>query len=235
MYLPQPITANNSFVNDLAVAPSHQAIYIADPAGGDNAALIIVELTTGLARRVLQGHQSVTPEDVDLVIDGKPVQRSLPDGKTVKPRIGVNPIALDTNNEWLYYGPMHGTTLYRIRTADLLNPSLSKGELAAKVERYSEKPICDGISIDKAGNIYLGELAANAIGVITPQRRYQRLVQDNRLLSWIDAFSFGPDGKLYTVSNQLHRTAVLNAGKDETFPPFYILRLEPFAPGIVGR
>jgi sugar lactone lactonase YvrE len=233
IYLPPPITPKNAFVNDLAVDVTHQTIYIADPAGGDNAAIIVVDLNTGLARRVLQGHKSVTPEDLDLVINGKPVQRMLPDGKTIKPRVGVNPIALDANNEWLYYGPMHGTSLYRVRTADLR--TLSEQELAARVERYSEKPICDGISIDKAGNIYLGELAANAIGAITPQRRYQRLVQSDRLLSWVDAFSFGSDGKLYAVSNQLHRSAVLNAGQNEASPPFYVLSLEAFAPGIVGR
>jgi sugar lactone lactonase YvrE len=225
IYLPAPITVKNSFVNDLAVDLTHQATYIADPAGGDNAALIVVDLTTGMSRRVLQGDRSVIPENLDLVIDGHPVQIKLPDGKLIRPKIGVNPIALDHQHEWLYYGPMHGTSMYRIKTADLRNPNLTATSLAQRVERYSGKPICDGIAIDPAGNIYLGDLAANAIGVITSDRRYQKLFSDARL-SWVDAFSVGNDGYVYTVANQLHRTAFLNAGNNQTKPPFYLFRFK---------
>jgi sugar lactone lactonase YvrE len=229
IYLPPPITPENAFVNDLAVDAARDAIYIADPAGGDNAALIVVNTRTGMARRVLEGHQSVVPEDVELVIDGEPVQRQLPDGTTVKPKVGVNPIALDTEGEWLYYGPMHGTSMYRIRATDLRDDRLSDDELASRVERYSEKPICDGIAIDRGGNIYLGELADNAIGVIRRDRTYKRLFQDDEMLSWVDAFSVGADNRVYTVSNQLHRSAALNAGENQATLPFYLLRFPSVA------
>jgi sugar lactone lactonase YvrE len=193
IYLPSPITPENAFVNDLAIDANINYIYIADPAGGDNAALIVINTLTGMARRVLEGHQSVVPEDVELVIDGEPVQRQLPDGSVVKPKVGVNPIALDAAGEWLYFGPMHGTSMYRIRTADLRDTNLSEEQLAARVERYSDKPICDGIAMDAAGNIYLGDLAENAIGVITSDRTYKILFRDDEQLSWIDAFSLGND------------------------------------------
>jgi sugar lactone lactonase YvrE len=193
IYLPSPITPENAFVNDLAIDANINYIYIADPAGGDNAALIVINTRTGMARRVLEGHQSVVPEDVELVIDGEPVQRQLPDGSVVKPKVGVNPIALDAAGEWLYFGPMHGTSMYRIRTADLRDTNLSEEQLAARVERYSDKPICDGIAMDAAGNIYLGDLAENAIGVITSDRTYKILFRDDEQLSWIDAFSLGND------------------------------------------
>jgi hypothetical protein len=54
-------------------------------------------------------------------------------------------------------------------------------------------------------------------------------------LSWIDAFSFGPDGYYYVVANQLHRSAVLNAGTNATRLPFRILRFRPFARGRIAR
>jgi sugar lactone lactonase YvrE len=229
IYIPAPITVKNSFVNDLAVDLTHNAIYIADPAGGENAALIVVDLTTGMSRRVLPGDRSVIPENIDLTIDGNPVQIKLPNGKLIKPKIGVNPIALDHQAEWLYFGPMHGTSMYRIKTVDLRNSRLSAVELAKRVERYSEKPICDGIAIDGDGNLYLGDVAANAIGVIRPDRRYQVLISDPKL-SWVDAFSVGRDGYVYTVANQLHRTATLNAGNNLAQPPFYMFRLKALGP-----
>lgn len=234
IHLPAPVTHDGAFLNDLAVDEKHGVIYIADPARGSNAALIVVDIETGLARRLLEGHRSVVPENIDLIIDGKPVEIRKDDGTTVRPRVGVNPIALGPRDEWLYFGPMHGTSLYRIHTRDLLDPNLSTEALAARVERYSDKPICDGISIDEEGNIYISDLGNDAVGVIDLNRNYRILVQDGRL-SWPDAFSFGPDGKLYTVANQLHRTAVLNAGEMSATPPYFVLRIEALAPGRPGR
>jgi sugar lactone lactonase YvrE len=224
----------NAFVNDLVVDSDNDTVYIADPAGGANAAIVVVDLQTGGARRVLEGHESVVPEDLDLIIDGTPVRIRQPDGSEVRPRVGINPIAADTSNEWLYYGPMHGRSMYRVRTSDLRDAALSADELAKRVERWADKPICDGISMDSAGNIYISDLAANAIGVIDAKRQYRVLVSDPRL-SWPDAFSYGPDQRMYTVANQLHRSATLNAGTDASEPPYRVLTFRPLAPGMVGR
>lgn len=232
--LPQPISQPDSFLNDLAVDFTNQAVYIADPTLGGLPALIVVDLGTGEARRVLVEHESVVPEEIDLIIDGTPVQILQPDGSVVRPRVGVNPIALDADNQWLYFGPMHGTRLYRIQTADLRDTQLSAELLAQQVEEYAERPISDGISMDREGNIYISEIGASAIGVIRGDRTYQRLVSVP-WLAWTDAFSFGSDGYLYSVINQLHRTPALNAGVNATEPPFLIIRLQPLAEGIVGR
>lgn len=228
------VTPRDAFLNDLVVDRDHDAVYIADPAGGANAAIVVVDLKTKKARRVLEGHASVVPEDVDLVIDGAPVRVRTPDGNEIRPRIGINPIAADAQNEWLYYGPMHGTRLYRVRTADLRDPKLGPEALAARVETWAERPISDGISMDADGNIYISDVGNNAVGVIGADRTYRILVQDPRL-SWPDAFSFGPDGKLYVVANQLHRTARLNAGTQTATPPFLVLRFQPLAAGVTGR
>lgn len=228
------VTNDRSFLNDLAVDPVRNTIYIADPAGGTDAAIIVVDVVRADARRVLEGHKSVTPEKIELVIDGTPVRIRAEDGSEIRPRVGVNPIAIDKDGEWLYYGPMHGRSMYRVRTADLRNSELAAADLADRAERWADKPICDGISIDNAGNVYLGDLENNAIGVIGPDRKYRVLLSDPRL-SWIDAFSFGHDGHLYTVANQLHRSAVLNGGESATKPPYLILKFRPLSEGTVGR
>lgn len=234
IYLPSPVTPKDAFVNDFAVDSRHNHIFISDPAGGANAALIDVNLGTGTARRVLEGHAGVIPEDVDLIIDNVPIQVKDKSGKRLRPHIGVNPITEDLNNEWVYFGPMNGHSLFRIKAVDLANEHLDAKMLANRVERYSDKPISDGITIDKDNNIYLGELAANAIGVITADKKYQRLAQCPRL-SWVDSFSFGPAGQLYAVANRLHQSATLNGGVSTSKPPYYLLRIKPKAAGLPGR
>ena len=232
--MPAPIAPKDAFVNDFAVDTRRNHIFISDPAGGANAALIDVNLSTGNARRVLQGHASVIPEDVDLIIDNVPIQVKDRSGKLLRPHIGVNPITEDLNNEWVYFGPMHGLSLYRIKAEDLANENLDAKVLVNRVERYSDKPISDGMTIDKDNNIYLGELAANAIGVISPDKKYQRLAQCPNL-SWVDSFSFGPEGHLYAVVNRLHQSATLNGGVSISKPPYFLLQIKPLAAGLSGR
>jgi sugar lactone lactonase YvrE len=232
--LPPPIAPKDEFVNDFAVDTRRNHIFISDPAGGANAALIDVNLSTGTARRVLEGHTSVIPENVDLIIDKVPIQAKDKSGRLTRPHIGVNPITEDWNNEWVYFGPMHGHNLYRIKADDLANEKLGDKALAGRVERYSDKPISDGITIDKDNNIYLGELAENSIGVISADRKYKRLAQSPEL-SWVDSFCFGPAGQLYAVVNRLHQSATLNGGVSIAKPPYYLIKIKSLAAGLPGR
>ncbi|MGH8551485.1 MAG: L-dopachrome tautomerase-related protein [Methylococcales bacterium] len=232
--LPKPVTVTGSFVNDFAIDEQRKSIYIADPANGADAALIVVDLISNRPHRILQGHPSVVPEPVYLTIDERPVVMKGQNGNLFRPLIGVDPIILDSRNEWLYFGPMSGTSMYRVPAEDLAETGEDDSQLAALVQRYSDKPVSDGMTIDRAGNLYLGDLAANAIGVITPDRKYRRLAQSDDL-AWVDSFSFGAGRNLYAVVNQLHRSSVLNAGVSLAKPPYLVLQLQAFDEGIPGH
>lgn len=225
-----PAVLKTSFLRGLALDPEEPFIYISDPASGEDAAIIVVNLTTGLTRRVLQGHFSVQPDPrAVLQLDGRSVEARSADGRQVRPLSGVSPIAVDRRGEWLYFGPMHGGTLYRVNTDIIRDPTLDPLQLAAKVQAFSVKPICDSLAIDARGNVYFGDLAGNAIGYVTPEEKYLKyhyLVQDGRLI-WPGGLTIGTDGKLHFFSNQLHRTPIYNSGKDVSAPPFEIFRIKP--------
>lgn len=228
--LPPPVTRPESFHNDLAVDTVHDALFIADVGGGKVPAIVVVDLKTGQARRVLENDASVRHEDVPMVVDGKPVRRKNPDGSITEPRLGINPIAIDPVAQWVYYGAMHGTSLYRVRTRDLLDKKLTPEQLSTRVERYGDKPVSDGIIVNNAGDVFITDVTANAIGVTGKDGKYRRIVQDERL-SWPDGLALGSDGKVYVTVNRLHRSAALNAGQNESQPPYYVFRFaQPAAP-----
>ncbi|MDJ0569463.1 MAG: L-dopachrome tautomerase-related protein [Pleurocapsa sp. MO_192.B19] len=230
IYLPQPIIAKSPFLNDLAVDLDHNAIYITDTASGDDSALIVVDLNTGFSRRVLEGDSSTRPEDIPMVIDERTITLA---GEPAK--VGANPITIDPNNEWVYYAPMSGTSLYRISTKDLLDESLSTEELSARVQRYGDKPICDGITVDGAGNVYITAITDNAIGVVDNNGKYRTLYQDDKLLSWTDGMAFSDDNYIYVTVSQLQNSPPLNNGENDFQAPFYLVKFPALLSGEVGR
>lgn len=235
-----PITANamveTSFLDDLALDPEEPFIYIADPAGGDDAALIVVDLVTGLSRRVLHGDHSVRAEKIGLELDGKPVGVRRPDGRRVQPLSGVNPITVDKKGRHLFFGPMNSQILYKVKTEDLRNPALLEQDLVGRLKRVTgQKPIACSMSIDSKGNIYFADIQRQAITYISvADQRLHSLITDPRIL-WPDGLCFGTDGKLHFFTSQLNRTAIFNEGKDRTHPPFWIFKIKALSSGTVGR
>jgi sugar lactone lactonase YvrE len=241
IHIPPPASRPDSFMQDFAVDPIHAAVFIADMgrrggAGMGQPAIVVVDLATGFARRALDGHKLLEYEpDARMVIDGKPVTVRGPGGKAEEPALGLNPITIDPTYTWVYFGAMRGKSVYRVRATDLLDESLDDKQLAGRVERYGDKGVSDGISIDGAGKVYVTDVNNNAIGVLSADGEYRLLIQDDEKLSWPDALSYGPDGYFYVTVNQLHRHAALNNGVNETKPPFRIVRFKSLAPGTVGR
>jgi sugar lactone lactonase YvrE len=229
----EAVSDTDSFINDLAFDYKRNKLYISDPAGGPNAALVVVDLPSGQARRVLEGDRSVVPESFTFAVEGRVPRQRLPNGEIKIVRTGVDGIGIDYDREWVYYGAIHSHTLYRIRAADLANPALSDAQLSQRVEAYAAKPPSDGIALDSAGNVYLGDLPNNAFGVITTDRQYHELGRSSEY-RWVDDFEFGVDGALYFVASQIHRAPTLDAGLREPVLPWKIFRTQPLAPGRQG-
>ncbi|MEM0968486.1 MAG: L-dopachrome tautomerase-related protein, partial [Verrucomicrobiota bacterium] len=175
------------------------------------------------------GHQSTIPEDIDMIIDNSLVTLG---GEPA--RVGINPITVDHEGKWLYYGPMSATSLYRVPTAALRDPSLAPEDLANQVERYGDKPISDGSTIDAAGNVYITSVTDASIGVTAADGSYRTLYQSDSL-PWPDGFSTGPGGHIYATINALHRSTSLSDGKLDDRSHFRIVKFPALSPVVVGR
>lgn len=231
-----PIAEKDSFFNDIALAPQRHALIINDPAGDADAAIVAVDTDTGKARRLLQGHPSLRSEDVSIVIKGRVLGFKGADGKIEPLHGAVNPITIDSKAQWLYYGPMTGRSLYRIRVDDLLNEALSPAELADRVERYADKPPCAGLTMDDGGNIYLADVQQFGVGVImASDRSYHLLASDEKLMDWPDGLSVGPNGYVYVAASGLYHGFPSHADLPRPAEHYYITRFKALAPTTVGR
>lgn len=237
--LPPPDDVEFSILSDLALDPKHGLAYVTDTAGRQSS-ILIVDMKSGAAKRVLTGHVSVLA-DQTVTIEfetGRTVTRIGPQGGKEEWKVPLNPITIDADYEWLYYGPMHGTTLYRVRTKDLADVFAgrrSEESLGDRIEAFGSRPPCDGISMDADGNIYITDIGNAAVGVMDTNGQYRTLYRDPALLDWVDGLANGPDGYIYGTVNKLHRSAPLSGGSGNAAPPFYVVRFPALGVTSPGR
>lgn len=224
------IAPAGSFLQDLQVSADGRTIVIADTSvWRKKSAIIVYDVETGDARRVLESHYSVSAENFMIRNNDRDMEFL---GGVVALRGGIDGIALGP--EWLYYGALSGSGLYRIRLRDLRDTKLPPGQLANRVERYSDKPLSDGLSIDIQGNVYITDIEHNAVFVVGPERDLRTLIQSGEL-RWPDALSFGPDGYLYIADSALSELILRSREHIEASGPYRIFRFRPGAEGVPGQ
>ena len=224
------IAPAGSFLQDLQVSADGNTIVIADASfWRKSPAIIVYDVETGAARRVLESHPSVSAER-HMIHNGDRSMEFL--GGIVALRGGIDGIALGP--VWLYFGAISGSGLYRVRLRDLRNESLPPGQLANRVERVGDKPLSDGMSIDIDGNVYITDIEHGSIFLIGPGRDLQTVIQSHKL-RWPDGLSFGPDGYLYIADSALSELILQSREHIESQGPYRIFRFRPGVEGVPGQ
>jgi sugar lactone lactonase YvrE len=213
-----------SFLQDLQVTPDGATVVIADVSfWRKSPALVVVDVATGAARRVLERHPSVMPQD--WIVETAAKRMVFFAGlAALKP--GVDGIAMDPNGRWLAYGAMTHDSLYRVPLEALLDSDLAPNALAAQVENLGAKPLCDGLSADTEGGIWITDVEHGAVVRRAPDGTLETWVKTPRI-RWADALSWGPDGWLYVADSAIPEQMLQSREHIATQAPFFIYRFRP--------
>jgi sugar lactone lactonase YvrE len=186
------------------------------------AGLIVLDLPTGAARRVLDGHPS-TVDSRSMRADG----RVLINEKGVEVRIHADQLEVSPDGAWLYYQAASGP-LYRIGTQWLDDPRYSEEQVARHVEPWLDTPTTGGTAIDANGNLYLSDTDQRRILRITPRRELSTVVEDSRLIG-SDAMWIDTEGFLWIPATQQNLTPGFNHGQMAVNFPVWIYKLQVHA------
>jgi sugar lactone lactonase YvrE len=229
-FLAAEIAPPGSFLQDLQISADGRTVIIADASfWRKSPAIVIYDVESATARRVLESHPSVSAERFVIAHDGKPM-RFLAGLVTL--RGGVDGIALGP--EWLYYAALSGSTLYRVRLQDLRATGLPAATLEQRIEAYSRKPLSDGLSTDVDGNVYVTDVEHNAVFVVGADREPRTLLHSRRI-RWPDALSFGPGGWLYVADSALREVLLQPQEHVRANGPYRIFRFRPGTEGVAGQ
>jgi hypothetical protein len=184
--------------------------------------ILVVDLDTGLARKVLEGAPSTRADpSIVPVVEGREMRRTT--GEV--PQLHVDLLELSEDGEWLYFMPLFGPVLRRIETRLLHDEALSEDELSARVEDVARVPPLAGITIDRKGTLYFCSFTENAILRMGQDRRIETLIADPRI-SFPNEPAIGPDGWLYFPSSQANRLPAFNGGVSRVVLPFEVFKVK---------
>jgi hypothetical protein len=212
----QSIAKPGSYIDDVRFQGDHA--FLTD---AGNAGIIVVDMRTGDAKRVLNGDHSVcAASERDIVLSGRSVRA--PDGSAL--RVNADPLEVSPDGEWLYFGPLGGPWS-KVRITDLTASTLTAEELASRVEPFADLPPTGGTVMDKKGNLYFSDLADNAIRVRRPDGHIDTLIVDERL-HWVDAPFLDKSGTLWLPAAQMDRVRLFNSGVSKIKWPMTVFRLK---------
>lgn len=213
----QDVAIPGSYLNDVRFSKDGKFAYLTD--SGQRGALVVVDLASGKARRVLDGHPSTQPErGVEVTIDGRPLR--YPDGRKVN--FAADSIALSSDDAYLYWKPLTGKNLYRMPTTALRRGALEGADLSSFVQPYGTVGPTDGFWIVRGTEILLvtsiDDHAVKARDLRQgPAAGLRTVVQDPRL-RWPDTFGQGPDGSVYVTDSRIEDSAFFNRNAPLALP-----------------
>lgn len=207
------VAPQGSYLNDVRFAPDGKTAYITD--SGAKGAIVVVDIVTGKATRVLDGHPSTQPDKTVVVTaDGKPLRR--PDGRGIE--FAADGIALSVDGSTLYWQAIRGKTLYSVPTSALAG---AEATIASKVVVVGENGVADGLIISRHdGRMFVTSPQDDSIKVrdlSAAGSKPQVVIKDARL-RWPDTFAEGPDGAIYLTTSHIQDSAFYKPGAPSALP-----------------
>jgi sugar lactone lactonase YvrE len=217
----ETIAPERSYLNDVRFDTKTGHAFITESGTG---ALVVVDLKSGKARRLLGEHHATKIEpDAEIEVDGMKII----DPKTGKaPAFHADGIAYDQESGWLYFHALTAHTMWRVKAEHLRDESLDSAQIGAKLENLGKTPKPDGMLEGRDSTVYLAAFEKNAIVRFNAGKKSNDTVIEDDRLQWPDTLAWGPQGHLYVTTSQIHRMPKYHGGQSKQRGPFAVYRIK---------
>ncbi len=218
---PGAVAPAGSMLQDLRVSPDGRWVFIADASiWRQQPAIIVYDTQSRNARRLLQSHPSVSVENYLI----RTATRDMSYVKNLLSlKAGVDGLTLDDAGEWLYYGAINQSGLYRVPVQALIDPSLPDRQVANQIERVTDKPLSDGLNAGTEGHIYITDVEHGAVMRWHPDSNLETVIRSDEI-RWADNLDFGEADWIYLADSAIPDLVLQTAEHIEKSGPYRVFR-----------
>ena len=190
--------------------------------------LLVYSVDDHSVRAAIDDDSSLTAEDWTMQINGNPYRIAY---GLLNFDVGIDGIEISDDQKWVYMASMTNSHLYRVPLADVLNKNLTPKDVATKIENLGAKPLSDGITLDKMGNVIFTDVEHGGLMSLNPEtKKITTLVRDKEIV-WADGVAVGADNAIYFNNSAIPLyIGQFAAPPDEKLllqnKPYYIYRLK---------
>jgi sugar lactone lactonase YvrE len=142
----QTVAPQGTYLNDIRFTPDSRSAVITN--SGQPGSLVVLDVASGQARRVLDGHPSTQyQQDVVIKVNGK--QLRMLDGQPA--HFSADGIIVDQAGQYAYWQATTGNTMYRAPLSALFDPNLTPAQQGAAVETVAKTFVADGYWLARNG------------------------------------------------------------------------------------
>ena len=214
-----------SHVNDVRVDMTHGpqgTAYVSDTSLMDHPAIIVIDLATGYARRVLENAPSTRAETgFAMELDGHMIRYDM--AHPAMGQGGIDGVALSADSRTLYWQPLSSRRLYSAPTAMLADPAVSATQLEHAVRDEGEDSVVDGMATGPDNSLYLTDIERHAVLRRAANGDLSVIAHDPRLIA-PDGLTI-KDNALWLTVGQWGRLPVFHDGHDMQERPWLVVRI----------
>ena len=200
------------FGQDLRVTGDGNHVLFASPGifRFTDATLVVYSVRDHSFRTALAGGFCLQPEDWRLQTVSHGPDRLL--WGLLNFAIGLDGIEISDDQKWVYLGPMVNQHLCRVPLATVLDAKRTPREAGSQVEVVGRKPLSDGITVDRNGNVILTDVEHGGLMSMDPSTGTLTSVVRSKEIEWADGVWTGPDNSLYFTDSAIPHYMTQTAG-----------------------
>ena len=190
------------YSQDLRISADGKYVLLANPGVFEftNSTLLAYSLEDHTLRTVLEGGK-MNPENwLMKTNDGRPYRLVY---GLLNFCGGLDGIEISKDGQWLYLAPMSGSHLYRLPMSVALDEKVNPKEAQTRLEDLGQKPMSDGITVDKAGNVIITDVEHGGLASLPPAGGRAYTLTRSKDILWADGVATGPDSNFYFTDSYI--------------------------------
>ncbi len=117
--------------------------------------------------------------------------------------VGIDGIEISDDQKWLYIASMTNSRLCRVPMSVVLNPATTTEAFNQSMEDVGQKPLSDGITIDRDGRVLITDVEHGSIMAFNPTTHQLSKLGGSKDIVWPDGIVVAGEGDVYFTDSSI--------------------------------